>query len=43
MNIYREDPNLVKIRQKYRALYMKTEERFIVAGDIKLPHNALFE
>ena len=37
MNICREIPNLVKIGQKYQALYMKSQVRFIVAGNIKLP------
>jgi len=27
-------PNLVKIRQKYRAVYMKTSGCLIVPGDI---------
>jgi hypothetical protein len=34
MEICTVTPNLVEIRQKYRALYMKTEIRFTVAGDI---------
>ena len=37
MNICRENPNLVKIGQKYRTLYMKTYVSFIVAGDIISP------
>jgi hypothetical protein len=35
VEICRDNPNLVKIWQKYKALYIKTEERFIAAGDIK--------
>jgi hypothetical protein len=30
-----ESPNLIKIGQKLRALYMWTDIYFIVAGDIK--------
>ena len=37
MEICRENPDLVKIRQKYWALYMKTEVRVIVVGNINLP------
>jgi hypothetical protein len=32
-----ENPNLVKIGQKYRALYMEIKVCFTVAGDIKSP------
>jgi hypothetical protein len=32
-----ENPNFVKIGQKYRALYVKNQERFIIAADIKSP------
>ena len=32
-----EKPDLVKIGQKYRALYVRTYVRFIVPGDIKSP------
>jgi len=32
-----EKPDLVKIRQKCRALYVRTQVRFIVPGDIKSP------
>jgi hypothetical protein len=28
-----QNPNLVKIRQKYRALYTENEVRFVVSGD----------
>jgi hypothetical protein len=35
MKICRENPNLFKIGQKFPALYMKTQVRFIVSGDIK--------
>jgi hypothetical protein len=37
MKICRESPDLVKIAQEYRALYMQTEVRYIVASHIKLP------
>jgi hypothetical protein len=37
MKICGETRNSVKIEQKYRALYMKTEVRFIVAGEINSP------
>jgi hypothetical protein len=37
MKICSENPNLIKIGQKYRTLYMKTEVRFIVDGEIKSP------
>jgi hypothetical protein len=37
MKICRETPNLAKIGQKYRAIGMKTEESFIVAGGIQSP------
>jgi hypothetical protein len=37
MNICRENTNLVKIEQKYRALYPNTQARSILAGDIKSP------
>jgi len=37
VKICRENPNLIKIGQKYRTLYMQTYVRFIVAGDIKMP------
>jgi len=30
-------PNLVKIRQKYWAVSMKTSGRLIISGDINLP------
>ena len=30
-----EIPSVIRIGQKYRALYVKTSVRFIVAGDIK--------
>ena len=33
----RENSNLVKIWQQYRALHMKTKVPFAVAGDIKSP------
>jgi hypothetical protein len=36
------NPNLVKIGQKYRALYIRIYEVFIVAGDIKSPYNRCF-
>jgi hypothetical protein len=36
MEICQENPNLVKIGQKYWALYLKTEVR-IVVGNINLP------
>jgi hypothetical protein len=32
-----ETPNLVKVGQKYRSLYMKTQVRFVVAGDTHSP------
>ena len=31
-------PNLVKVRQKYRALYMETRVRLIVASDNVSPY-----
>ena len=34
---YSEDPNLFKIRQKYRALCTKTYVSFVVDGDFKSP------
>jgi len=37
VTICRDDPNLVKIRQKFKALSIKTFERFIAAGDTKIP------
>ena len=37
MKICREIPNLVKIRQKYLTLHMKSHVSFISAGDIKWP------
>jgi hypothetical protein len=37
MKICRESPDLVKIAQEYRTLYMQTEIRFIVASHMKLP------
>jgi hypothetical protein len=37
MKIRGEIPGLFKIGQKYRALYTKTEDRSIVAGDINSP------
>jgi hypothetical protein len=37
MKTCREIPNLFNIEQKYRALYVKTEVRFVVAGDINSP------
>jgi hypothetical protein len=37
MNICHENTNLVKIGQKYRALYTNTQVGFILAGDIKCP------
>jgi hypothetical protein len=33
----REDPNMLKIRQKYRTFYMKPYIRFIGAGDTNSP------
>ena len=30
-----ENPSVIRIGQKYQALYMKTAVRFIVAGNIK--------
>jgi len=41
--ISREIPNLVKIGQKCRAIDMKTEVSFIVAGGIQCHNSALFE
>jgi hypothetical protein len=35
MKICPKTPNLAKIGQKYRAIGMKTEENFIVAGGIQ--------
>jgi len=35
IKLWRDTPSLVKIEQKSRALYMKTQVRFIVARDIK--------
>jgi hypothetical protein len=37
MKICPENPNFVKIWQKYRELYIKTYVRLTVAGDIKSP------
>jgi hypothetical protein len=37
MKICHENPNLVKIGQKFWALYIKTKTPFIVAGDIVSP------
>jgi hypothetical protein len=34
IKICRENPNFFRIEQKYRALSLKTLERFISAGDI---------
>jgi len=41
MEISRETPNLAKIAQKYRTLYLKTSARFIVTGDI-IRHKNIF-
>lgn len=38
MTISEEDPDFVKIRQKYQVPYMKTEVCFIVPSNIKLPY-----
>jgi hypothetical protein len=35
MKVCRENPHLIKIRQKYQALYMKNSVLFFVGGDIK--------
>jgi hypothetical protein len=37
MKICQENPDLVKIREKYHAIYMKTSVYFIVAGNIISP------
>jgi len=37
MKICRENPNFVKIEEKYRPLFMKTDVRFNVAADVKSP------
>ena len=37
MKMCREIPNLAKIGQKYRTLYVKASFPFVVAGDVKLP------
>jgi hypothetical protein len=37
MKTWRGTPNLFKIGKNYRELYVKTEVRFTVAGDIKSP------
>lgn len=37
MKICRENPYLIQIQQKYRALYIKTYARFIATGDINSP------
>jgi hypothetical protein len=37
MKIFTGIPNLVKLWQKYLALYMKTKVYFIPANDIKSP------
>jgi len=39
MKICQEIPNLAKIRQTYRTLYMRTSIRFTVADDIKSEEN----
>jgi hypothetical protein len=39
MKICQENPDLVKIRQKYWTVYVKTEVHFTVAVDIKSPYN----
>jgi len=36
VKICQENPDLVKIRQKYLALYLKTKVQFVVSSDIKL-------
>ena len=37
MKISPETPNFVKIRQKYRAFYVKNAVNFIVSGDVSSP------
>jgi hypothetical protein len=37
MKICRENPGLITIVQKYRALYVKTKVRFIAGDHIKSP------
>jgi hypothetical protein len=37
IKVCRQNPDLVKIRQKHQSLYMKTYVSFIVTGDIKSP------
>lgn len=37
MKMCREIPNLAKIVQKYRTLYVKASFPFVVTGDVKLP------
>jgi hypothetical protein len=37
MNTFRRKPQLIKIGQKYRAIYVKAQLRFIFACDIKSP------
>ena len=37
METCRDNPNLVKMGQKYRALYMKIQITFFVAREIKSP------
>jgi len=39
LKICQEIPNLAKIGQTYRTLYMRTSIRFTVAGDIKSREN----
>jgi hypothetical protein len=41
MKICPENPNMVKMWQKCRGPYMQDHVRFIVAGGIKLPTNAI--
>jgi hypothetical protein len=43
MRIGRENPDLVKIRLQYRALHVKTQVRFIVAGEIKSPQKCCLQ
>jgi hypothetical protein len=38
-----EIPDLVKIEQKFRKLYMKTKIGFLVASEISSPESAFFE
>jgi flagellar motor component MotA len=42
MKICRENPNFLKVGQKYLAPYMKSYLRCIVTGVIKAPLRALF-